>query len=140
MVRREGARAPVHGGSGRDLPAPPARTWRRLRPSTWALVVGYAAAGALLAAGATGGGVALLAAAAWAGLGIRWIEDLRELARWRAEARESAERQCRVCGCTDEAACADLCPLGDLQTCWWVAEALCSACAPVHRSAWGVDW
>lgn len=92
MRDREGAtRAPVHGGSGRDLPAPPARTWRRL-------------------------------------------------ARWLAEACESAERQCRVCGCTDATACAERSPFGDLQPCRWVAEDLCSGCSPVHRSAWGVDW
>lgn len=38
-------------------------------------------------------------------------------------------RRCRVCGCTDEAAC----PGG----CWWVAPDLCSSCADAERSAAG---
>jgi hypothetical protein len=33
----------------------------------------------------------------------------------------AAERQCRVCGCTDARAC--------WPTCWWVEADLCSMCA-----------
>lgn len=36
------------------------------------------------------------------------------------------ERQCRVCGCTDEAACPDGCE--------WVEEDLCSNC--VEKARW----
>jgi hypothetical protein len=34
---------------------------------------------------------------------------------------ELRPRTCRVCGCTDEAAC--------WPACWWVDEDLCSSCA-----------
>jgi len=37
------------------------------------------------------------------------------------------ERECRVCGCTDDWAC----PEG----CWWVEEDLCSACVEMMTSS-----
>jgi hypothetical protein len=37
-----------------------------------------------------------------------------------------APRHCRVCGCTDDAACVN----ADGETCCWVAQDLCSACEP----------
>lgn len=40
--------------------------------------------------------------------------------------KASDKRACRVCGCTDDAACIDdRSPSG---TCWWVEWHLCSAC------------
>lgn len=42
-----------------------------------------------------------------------------------------ALQHCRVCGCTDDDACA-FDPIGDdagTVPCWWVAPGLCSGCA-----------
>lgn len=41
---------------------------------------------------------------------------------------EDWERACRICGCTGVHACPEI-PFGE--PCHWVAEDLCSACAPV---------
>ena len=39
---------------------------------------------------------------------------------------EEDERACRVCGCTEDDACAD--PNTLLGTCYWIEWDLCSAC------------
>lgn len=50
----------------------------------------------------------------------------------------SIQRRCRVCGCTDERACVEMDLHGDCVPCHWVADDLCSSCAP--DAGWGEGW
>lgn len=54
-----------------------------------------------------------------------------------------AERRCRECGCTEDRACIWLGtdfggpPFGgDPPVCGWIADDLCTACAPGHAEGW----
>lgn len=55
-------------------------------------------------------------------LGKQPAEILHLLLAVYAEEPPETKRRCRVCGCTDDSACPP--------TCWWVADDLCSSCAP----------
>ena len=62
--------------------------------------------------------------------GVRaWLQLLTALGyepcSWEAQYLAEPTGACRVCGCTEEAACTD----DPLSACWWVVPDLCSSCA-----------
>ncbi len=58
-----------------------------------------------------------------------WLQLLQALGyepcSWEAEYLAEPTGTCRVCGCTEDAACTD----DPLSACWWVVPDLCSSCA-----------
>lgn len=124
--RERAERARVQGGPGDPSHVPPARIWH---PSLWAYLGGFVVGTVALAAGATVIGEVTLLAALAAGAALEWIADRRRLA---------ALRRCRVCGCTDDRSCMSLDFWGECEPCHWVADDLCSNCAP--DAEWDAGW